>query len=387
MARILYVSEGYSSHDRRFLERLAELAHEVWYLPCSADAMRHEVRPLPLGIYALAPLIRKNISPGTLAWIRAAVRFRSVIRQMQPDLVHAGPVQKGGFFAALAGSHPLLVMSWGSDVLADANESWWMRWVTRFTLRRADVALADCEAVRERITSLASLPADRIITFPWGIDQSHFHPKVSQLGLRKRFGWEECRVIVSARSLELVHGTIVFLEAIRRVLHQRDDVRVLMLGEGTLRTQVETFIRAHRLAEKIHLAGAVPEDLLPAHFAEADLYVSAAPCDGSSISLLQAMGCGLPVIVTNAYGNREWVQHEKNGWLCPAGNEQALASAILEALQDNDARLAMSQANADLVRARANWNVNFQKLLSAYHKLRFNVASSEVESHVLFSNR
>ncbi|HKV27019.1 MAG TPA: glycosyltransferase [Candidatus Acidoferrales bacterium] len=390
MARILYVSDGYSPHDRRFLERLAESEHDIWYLRCAADAVRCEERPLPPGIHALEPLSGKPTSPGSLNWIRAALHFRRVIREVQPEIVHAGPVQTGGFFAALSGFHPLLIMSWGSDVLAVPDKSAWMGWVTKFTLRRADIALGDCNAVRERISSLGALPDDRIVTFPYGIDVETFRPKTPELGLRKKLNWEGCRVVISTRSFETCYGTMIFLEAMRRVLADSPAVRVLMLGDGGLRTEVEAFIERNALKEKIYLTGQVREDLLPDYFAEADLYVSAAYCDGSSISLLQAMGCGLLAIVTNGYGNREWVAHRETGWLYPAGNTDALAATVLEALRENDLRAAIREANIAIVPSRTNWELNFEKLLAVYDRMLFRRTVGkvkEVRTHAQLSNR
>lgn len=387
MARILYVSEGYSTHDRRFLQKLAESGHEAWHLPCATNSGRYETRSLPEGIHPLAPLSRKPISPGSLNWIRAALRFRRVMSEVQPEIVHAGPVQTGGFFAALSNFHPLLIMSWGSDVLLTAETSTWVRWITKFTLRRADMVLGDCSAVRERISALGRLPEERIVTLPYGIDCGAFRPKISELNLRQKLGWKECRVVISTRSFEGSYGAMVFLNAMRCVLAKCSDVRVLMLGDGGLRKEVEAFIESSGLKEKIHLAGQVQEDALADYFAEADLYVSAAYCDGSSISLLQAMGCGLPVIVTDGFGNREWVGHRQNGWLYPAGNVDALVATVLEALDDDEMRTAMGKANVATVGSRANWELNFGKLLTAYDKLLFPTMVKEVKTYAQPSNR
>ncbi|MFI5125935.1 MAG: glycosyltransferase family 4 protein [Candidatus Acidiferrales bacterium] len=387
MTRILYVSQGYSTHDRRFLEKLAESGHEVWHLPCAADSVRYETRSLPEGIHPLAPLSRKPIVPGSLNSVRAALRFRRVMREVQPEIVHAGPVQTGGFFAALCGFHPLLIMSWGSDVLVAPEKSAWMRWITKFTLRRADMVLGDCDAVRERVSALGRVPGERIVTFPYGVDCDVFRPKLSELSLRQKLGWKECRIVISTRSFDTSYGTMIFLNAMRRVLAKCSDVRVLMLGDGSLRRQVEGFIESSGLKGKIHLAGHVREDALADYFAEADLYVSAAYCDGSSISLLQAMGCGLPVIVTGGYGNREWVIHRENGWLYAAGKVDALVATVLEALDDDELRAAMGKANVATVRSRANWELNFGKLLTAYDKLFFPTVVKEVKTYAQLSNR
>ena len=79
--------------------------------------------------------------------------LRSVLARLKPDLVHAGPVQSPAFMAALAGFHPLVSMSWGSDLLRDADSSGWMRWMTRYTLNRTTLLVGDCQAVQQKAIS------------------------------------------------------------------------------------------------------------------------------------------------------------------------------------------------------------------------------------------
>ena len=366
MARIRYVSQGYCTHDRRFLKRMADMEHEIFFLPCAAASIHTDLPRVGAPIHWLPPLTRGELPPGTRNWLVAAKRFDRLVHKVVPDLIHAGPVQTGGFFGALSGFQPLLVMSWGSDVLRSPKKNAALNQITRFTLRRADAAIADCQAVHRRITDYSSLPMDRIFTFPWGVDLDQFRPRTSSLDLCSRLGWTKCKVVITARALESTYGTSVLLQAIRTLLQQREDTRVLMLGDGSLRQPVETLIRRNRFESKIHLAGRVPEEMLPDYFAEADLYASAAPCDGSSISLLQAMACGLPVVTPDNEGNREWVSDNENGWLFPADNAKALAEQLIAALRDDAARAVAGRANVEIARERADWRRNFAKLSEAY---------------------
>lgn len=366
MARVLYVSQGYCTHDRRFLERLVR-SHEMWFLPCEAISIRSDLS-LPPGIRTLAPLNHSELRPETSAWTVAIKRFQRIIREVSPDLVHAGPIQLGGFLTALADFHPALMMSWGSDVLMTPDRECSAKKIVQFSLQHCDMAIADCEVVRERIMSLGGVPPERIVTLPWGVDLKVFRPKRSSLGLRQRLEWRDCKVIISTRALEASHCPFIFLKAIKRILDERDDVRVLILGDGRLRNTVDSFIHKNDLPDRVHLASQVPESALADYFAEADLYVSAACCDGTSISLLQAMACGLPAVVANAYGNKEWVKNGENGWLFPPEDDQALAKAILQALADDDARRIAGEANIRIARGRADWERNFPLVLRAYEQ-------------------
>jgi len=260
-------------------------------------------------------------------------------------------------------------MSWGSDILVGADTSVISRWTTKFTLRHANMIACDCLAVRDKVIKLTGYPFDRIITFPWGVDLCQFHPTSSGLNLRNKLSWNDKKIVITTRSLEPIYGIEVFMEAAKEVIAREPDARILMLGGGSLEDWVRDFITQHNLEHAIHLAGRVPHDMLPDYFNEADLYVSSSYSDGTSVSLLEAMACELPVIVTDSPSNREWVHPGVNGWLVPSGNTQALSIALLEALKHGGIRKRMGEANVLIAEERANWDTNFPKLLAAYKEL------------------
>jgi glycosyltransferase involved in cell wall biosynthesis len=369
MGKVLYFSHGYTTHDFRFLEGLARTSYEIWFLSMTSPSDGSEHRSLPFGVHSLPPLLPHDKIQGPVRWLSAIWKLRKCLRKLRPDLVHAGPVPTAGFLAALCGCHPLLLQSWGSDLLVTADQTLLQRWIARFALRHADMVFADCQAVQEKASQLAPLRLDQFILFPWGVDLSKFFPRPSTVSIRKQQGWEKKYVIIHTRGFEPIHGPLVFLESMRRVLTQRTDIGVLMLGGGSLRPKAEVLLREWKIEDHFYLPGRVSHPQLPDYFNEANLYVSTTFSDGSSISLLEAMACGLPAIVVDRYGNPEWIRPGINGWLYPAGDAGALAQAILDALENESLRRSMSSANVILVKDRADWARNFAKLPAAYARL------------------
>jgi hypothetical protein len=153
--KILYFSRDYTTHDRRFLMKLAESRHEVWFLRLEDDGIAYEDRPLPEKIRQVNWRGGRDRHKTLEAWMRLIPDFESVVDQIHPDLVHAGPVQSCGFMTALAGFRPLLLMSWGSDILVDADRDKMWRWMTRYALYRSDMLLCDCQAVRLKVQQLS----------------------------------------------------------------------------------------------------------------------------------------------------------------------------------------------------------------------------------------
>lgn len=367
--RVIYFSKDYTTHDHRYLEKLSRSSHEVWYLRLEKGVLALEERPVPPGIRRVEWRGGKKPLRSVPEALRLLPDLVRVLRQIRPDLVHAGPVPSCGFLTALTGFRPFLVMSWGSDLLLEADETPWKRWIIRFALSRADGLIGDSQVVREKARQLGGLPDERIVTYPWGIDLGLFRPGETALRLRQTLGWQGNPVILSTRSWEPLYGIPTLLNAFEKLLKRHPEVRLILMGNGSQAAQIHPWIEEKNLSSKIHLTGQVPHQQLVDYFRTADLYVSCTLSDGTSISLLEAMACGLPAVVTDIPGNREWVKPDVNGWLFPAGDDERLKETLEEALRQQDRWSAIGQANLGLARQRADWDKNFEVLMQAYRNL------------------
>ncbi len=367
--RIIYFSQDYTPHDHRFLTKLSQSGHEIHYLRYETNPTPLETRPVPSGIKIVD--WQGNTTFRTQMWGKFSLyrEFRGILSDIEPDLVHAGPVQTCGYFTALSGFRPSLIMSWGSDILQKAESSLIQRWITKFTINRADMIACDCKSVQDKIIQLSGYPREKTVVFPWGIDLQRFNPDNSESGLKSKLGWEGKKLVISTRSFEGIYGTDILLKAMKMVIRKNRNIRFVIVGDGSMRSQVMEYIDKHDLGHAVHLAGRVSNEVLPNYLNEADLYLSCSLSDGSSVSLLEAMACGLPVIVTDIPSNHEWVTHGVNGWLAAAGNSDAVASAIIGALDGSIDTSAMSQTNIDVTGRRADWEINSDLLLEAYQKI------------------
>ena len=370
--RILYFTRDYTPHDHRFLSAIAASTHEVFSLRLERRGVQREDRALPPGVQPVRWLggQREARWQDGLALRRD---LRRVIAEVQPDVIHAGTIQTAAFLTALAGFRPLVSMSWGSDLLKDADRSRAWRWATRYTLRHTDILLGDCQAVSDKAQSFG-FPAERVVLFPWGVDLNHFSPAAAS-PLRERLGWQDAFVLLSLRSWEPIYGVDVLLRAFARAVRtqaqsgvQQPPLRLLLLGNGSQAPLIHHMVAENQLEACVHFGGQVNFDRLPEYYRTADLYVSASHSDGSSVSLMEALACGRPVLVSDIPGNCEWITPGQTGWLFPDGDAAALADGMLRAADQAQHLPAVGRAARALAEERADWHKNSQKLLAAYER-------------------
>ncbi|MFN8404901.1 MAG: glycosyltransferase [Anaerolineales bacterium] len=160
--RILYFSKNYTPHDYRFLFSLSQTKHEVYFLQLEATTRQTEDRPVPENVQQILWAGGRS----EFRWRdvpRLTFALRRIIKEIKPVLIHAGPIQNCAFLVALSGFRHLLAMSWGYDLVMEAEKSAWLRWVTSYTLRRSAFFTSDAKVSRDKAVSFGMNPEKTVI--------------------------------------------------------------------------------------------------------------------------------------------------------------------------------------------------------------------------------
>ncbi len=260
-------------------------------------------------------------------------------------------------------------MPWGTDVLIYPKKSMVLNWMAKFTLSKADMVTCDCRKVKKEILRLIDFPRDRIVVFPWGIDLKKFNPRTTTGRIREELGWEDNLVVIHDRQFKEVYGVEYLVHAIPEVVEKIPKARFLFCGTGPLEKLMKEKTTRRGLSSYVHFAGSVRNEELPKYLNSADIYVSCSLSDGTSVCLLEAMACGLPVVVTDLPANLEWIRDEENGSVVPTGDSEILAQRIVNLLENEDLRKKFGERNIAIARKRADWEKNVSILEEIYRKL------------------
>jgi glycosyltransferase involved in cell wall biosynthesis len=235
------------------------------------------------------------------------------------------------------------------------------------------VALTDeChrQYLRERITS------ERVIDIPNGVDTERFCPPTlaEKIALREQYGFGEdnCVVLYAGRLVDLKRADLL-IKAWGALPHF-DPARCVIVGDGPERETLQTLVDVEGLGNTVYLVGA-KDDVLP-YYQMADIFVLPSLYEGLSVALLEAMSCGLCVIVAGSPGNLAVVEPGVNGLVFPVDKPELLKERLLEVLADGERRDALGQR----ARQRVRENYSIEVVALAHIKMYRNLPPARLRS-------
>jgi len=359
--KLIYFSLGYSTHDYRFLKSISEGGHEVFFVQLEGNTRQVEDRPVPPNVELV--LWKGGREPFKWSNLpKLTFDFRRLTREIKPNLIHAGPIQTCAFIAVLGGFRPILTMSWGFDLMDDVNKNKWMERITRFVLRRSSFFTSDANVTRDKAVACGMNP-EKTIVFPWGVDLDHFKPDTEHAP-RNTF------TLFCNRAWESRYGVDVLARAFVKVAEQNENVNLLLLGGGSQGNALRHIFENGGALDRVAFAGQVSQTDLPHWYHRADLYISPSHVDGSSVSLMEALACGLPCLVSDIPANKEWVVENENGWLFRDGDANHLAEKILSAISQREKLPGVGESSRRAAEVRADWKKNAEALMNVYRGLK-----------------
>ncbi len=352
----------------------------LYTLACSINIARFDLHICGLrngSPYALGPQLRalgvqvvefKQRNAYDLPTLFALIKY---IRKHRIDIIHTHLLASDimGRVAGFLTGKPVVSTVHNSREDFDhepLRRQWMERWTARLMCRRLVVV---SETLLDEIAEWYGLPAGRFLAISNGVDTERFrpNPEVDKAAVeRSLFGEDGCDgpLVLSIARLTPQKGLNYLLEAAHKVLAVRPDVRFAIAGLGALQEELESHARSLRLDGKLVFAGARTD--IPELLAASDLFVLSSLWEGLPIALLEAMSAGCPVVATEVGGVTEVVQRGALGLLSPPADPDALAEAILRALDDPQATRARGEAARAWVKAHYSMEAWVGKLERLY---------------------
>ena len=308
---VIYVSPGLGVHDARWITALGDLGFRPLHVARETFESDHEF------IQAVS-----DLSVGDIPII-------------------AGPLELCVLLSDVAA--PTILLSWGFD-LQEANPMPSLSGLRAVLVdSTANAAVARAAGARE------------VLLIPWGIDTELFVEEGAVADLSPYGVSANESIVLSLRA----HESRYRVEDIIRAFAKKPrDARLVIGNTGSMTHTLQAL--AENLGVDAVFLPPFAEDELPPLLRRSSVYVTASDVDGTSVTLLQAMACEVPVVASMNAGNVDWVHNGETGFTFPIGDVDALSAAIDVAMERGS---QVTEKARRSILDRADWHRNIHLML------------------------
>lgn len=346
--RLLLVTSNFGGGTGTHLVGMLRLIDpRYWEIEILCQGARELKPPEHIEVLGRPPADRAERFP--LAQLRRLNEVRGYIHARQPDLVHTyffWPIIYGRLLKRMGVVRHLVENREDQGF----NLSPWNYRLLRATADLPDRVICVSEAVRRVVVEREGVEKERAVVIHNGVTLpesmpggAHRHEVRAELGL----GDDHPVVGMVANLNREVKGVGYFVEAMPLILEEVADARFVIVGGGPDEHSLRSRARDLGLGDRVVFAGFRPD--IERFYSLMDISVLTSLSEGLSMTLLESMSFGLPVVATRVGGNPEIVRDGKTGFLVPARDPEALAHRIVKLLRNRELRENMGRAGRRVV--------------------------------------
>ena len=291
-------------------------------------------------------------------------KLKKEIESFKPDIVHAMLFRAIEFARlACAGRHVKLVTTPHFDL---SQKPRWMRWLD-CTLKNIDAAsTAESVSTFNYLRDIQHYPPSKTALIANSVKKSLFFKDNSiRAQMRQKNGFSEKDVIfLSVARLAPVKNPVKVLQAFAQIVPGCPHAKLVFVGDGTLRNDLENLIKVNFLEKKVLLAG--EQKNINDWLNMADIFVLFSKEESLPLALLEAQQVGLPCIVSKVGDMPKQVEHGKNGFICNSQDEMLLSCLFTELYENEKLRKEMGSYS---IRKAGDKKDSFKQYEQLYKRL------------------
>jgi glycosyltransferase involved in cell wall biosynthesis len=240
----------------------------------------------------------------------------------------------------------------------------------RYCLRNADRVIAPSH-FSANLSIIAGSNNNKTVLIPFGIDLIKIDKFVDESKFnspRREHKLNDNYVLITLCRLHPKKGLTYLIDGVNKVLKKIENVRLVIVGDGSERAFLEKKVLDLGLNDKVIFTGYIPNNEKYNLMSMSDIFILPSLSDTFPITVLEAMGCNLPVIVTDNVGVSDYIHDNDCGYVIPIRNSNKISECVLYLLQDKK-HLIKQSINARKVSTMLNYDNVGRQILVQYRIL------------------
>jgi len=241
-------------------------------------------------------------------------------------------------------------------------------------LEKADAVSCICEGLKADLIK-RGISQDKLFVTPNAVDIHNFQPSNQRdAELEQKFNLAGKKVIAFVGTFFKYEGLHYAISAMKEITKTRNDIHLLLVGAGNELTNLRQQVSTEGLESFVTFVGRVPFAEVSRYYSLADLMVF--PRESirltelvTPLKPLESMAQYKPVIASDIGGHKELIEDNKTGFLFTADNAKALASKVIEVIDNNELLKKISEQGLTFVREERNWLNTAKQYLPVYERL------------------
>ena len=201
-----------------------------------------------------------------------------------------------------------------------------------FALKRANKVIVVDKRTEQLYLEQYPWLKDKILTIPIGIDLAKFRP-IDKQEIRKKYGFNKNdKIILFVGRLEMEKRVDLLIKTFKIVKEQIMDAKLLIVGEGRKRKELETLTKELKLEKDVIFTGTIEHDKIPEIMNCADVFILCSLFESGPIVAMEAISCGIPIVMTDVGRAREFIKNGFIGRIVKEEKEENIAEAVNQVL-------------------------------------------------------
>ncbi|MBK9283702.1 MAG: glycosyltransferase [Sphingobacteriaceae bacterium] len=359
--KVLLLSDTYSEHTEKWALGLADLGIQIGLFSFNKASYEWYNHPNITVYFEPDKEINAESTLTKLSYLKYVKILKKIIKQFNPDILHAHYATSYGLVGALSGFKPFILSVWGSDVYDFPKKSKLHKKVFQYNLKKAQVLMSTSEVMKLELSKYTSKP---VIVTPFGVDTKKFSRSSHESEK------DDIIKIGTIKPIEEKYGIKYIIEAAELVKNKYSDkkFKFYLIGRSFNEEMYKTLIRDKNLESVFELTGRISFNEIAKWHNKLDIFLNVSIDDSESfgVATVEAMCCETPVIVTDVGGLKEVVGEGKFGKVIPKMNAQALFEAISDIVENPIQSDKIAKEARLHVLDKYDWNNNLALMVEQY---------------------